>query len=54
MAFTTKPNPVVTQGDLEKFQEALDVCRRGVSAAKVVVALLVYQAYEYPSNSRAI
>ena len=39
MTFTTKPDPVVTQGDLEKFQEALDVYRREVSAAKVVVAL---------------
>ena len=52
--FTAKPDPVVIQGGLEKCQDALDVYRQGVSAAKVVVALWVYQAYKYPSNSWAI
>lgn len=52
-SFMVKPDPVI-QGGLEKCQEALDVYRRGVSAAEVVVALWVYQAYEYPSNSWAI
>jgi hypothetical protein len=38
-SFTAKPDPVVIQGGLEKCQEALNVYRRGASAAKVVVAL---------------
>lgn len=34
-----KPDPIVVQGGLEKIQDAIDVLRRGVSAAKVVVEL---------------
>lgn len=52
-SFTAKPDPVV-KGGLETCQEALNVYRRGASATRVVVALRVYQAYEYPGNSWVI
>lgn len=35
--FRAKPDPVVIQGGLEKLQDALDLYRKGVSAAKIVV-----------------
>ncbi|KAF2493252.1 GroES-like protein [Lophium mytilinum] len=37
--FKAKPEPIIVEGGLEKIQEALDLLKKGVSAAKVVVKL---------------
>ena len=34
-----KPEPIVVKGGLEKLQDAMDLYRKGVSAAKIIVLL---------------
>lgn len=37
--FRAKPEPIVLEGGLEKLQDAMDLYRKGVSAAKIIVLL---------------
>lgn len=37
--FRAKPEPILIKGGLEKLQDAMDLYRKGVSAAKIVVEL---------------
>lgn len=37
--FRAKPDPIVLQGGLPELQGAMDLYRKGVSAAKIVVEL---------------
>jgi len=37
--FRAKPEPVIVEGGLNKLQAAMDLYRKGVSAAKIVVKL---------------
>jgi hypothetical protein len=37
--FRAKPEPVVVEGGLEKLQDAMDLYKKGVSAAKMIVLL---------------
>ena len=37
--FQAKPDPVLVEGGLEKVQEGIDLLRKGVSAAKIVIEI---------------